>query len=270
MSIVDLAGITLSIGAVTDRGLRRAANEDAMLTTGPAFVVADGMGGYECGDLASAAVVAAFDQHLSGLERGSFDAVHGALLDADDRVETVAASTTRGAGSTATGVVLIEHDGRPHWLVFNVGDSRVYRHLGTELEQVTRDHSLGQELVDSGQLRAEDLASFPDRHMITRAIGAVDSLADSWIVPVVTGERLLLCSDGLHGELGDEDIRAVLTMSGHPESAARVLVDRANEHGGRDNITVIVIDVVAGGATVVGAGTTEAHAMILDDDTLTV
>ncbi|WP_144276224.1 PP2C family serine/threonine-protein phosphatase [Demequina sp. NBRC 110053] len=273
MTTVSLAGLTLSVAAVTDPGLRRPANEDSMLAVGPAFVVADGMGGYECGDLASAAVVSAFADRLQGAEYGSFADVHAALLDADDRVEVVARSTRTGAGSTATGAVLIEHAGRPHWLVFNVGDSRVYRHLGSDLEQLTHDHSLGRELVESGQLRAEDLATYPDRNVITRAIGAADSLADSWLVPVVTGERLLLCSDGLHGELADEDIRAVLTMSGHPESAARVLVERAKEHGGRDNITVIVIDVVAGGASVLADGTTEAHEVVIhefDDDTLTV
>lgn len=245
-----------------------------MLTTGPAFVVADGMGGYESGDLASAAVVEAFADHLSGDRFGQFEEVQAALLAADDRVEVVASATNRGAGSTATGVVLVSHDNRPHWLVFNVGDSRVYRHLGTELEQLTRDHSLGRELVDAGQLAEQDLATFTDRNVITRAIGAADSLADSWLMPVVTGERLLLCSDGLHGELDDEAIRAVLTMSGRPENAAQVLVDRANESGGRDNITVVVIDVIAGGVPVHGGGSTDARLMSavedFDDDTLTV
>ncbi|MFV0634865.1 PP2C family protein-serine/threonine phosphatase [Demequina sp.] len=273
MSVVGIAGVTLSVGAVTDPGLRRPANEDALFADGPAFVVADGMGGYECGDLASAAVVGAFRDRLCGDRFGVFEDVQAALLDADDRVDVVAQSTSRGAGSTATGVVLVEHGGQPHWLVFNVGDSRVYRHLGSELEQLTKDHSLGRELVDTGQMREEDLATFPDRNVITRAIGAADSLADSWLVPVVTGERLLLCSDGLHGELDHEAIRALLTMSGRPESAAHVLVERAKQAGGRDNITVIVIDVVSGGAQLLNDGTTDAHAMTLgeyDDDTLTV
>lgn len=272
MTTLNIAGLTLNVGALTDTGRKRAANEDSLLADGPAFVVADGMGGYESGDLASAAVVGAFADHLTGDRFGVFEEVHAALLAADDRVEVVASSTNRGAGSTATGVVLVSHDGSPHWLVFNVGDSRVYRHLGNELEQLTTDHSLGRELIESGQLRAEDLATFADRNVITRAIGAADSLADSWLVPVVTGERLLLCSDGLHGELDDETIRAVLTMSGRPESAAQVLIDRANEHGGRDNITVIVIDVVAGGASVLGGGTSDVHALDVletDDDTLT-
>lgn len=273
MTSVSIGSLTLSVAGVTDAGLKRPVNEDSMLAAGPAFVVADGMGGYECGDLASAAVVQAFGDRLTGERYGSFEEVHAALLDADDRVDVVAQSTSRGAGSTASGVVLVEHQGRPYWLVFNVGDSRVYRHLGSDLEQLTQDHSLGRELIESGELRAEDLATFPDRNVITRAIGAADSLADSWLVPVVTGERLLVCSDGLHGEVDDEGIRAVLTMNGKPESAAQVLIDRAKANGGRDNITAIVIDVVSGGASTLGEGTTEAHALVLqdaDDDTVTV
>jgi len=247
VSIFNVAGIQLSVAALTDRGLRRPVNEDAFMADGPAFVVADGIGGYERGELASAAVVAAFSAHLSGDHLGEFADVHAALLDADDRVARIAVGTTRGTGSTATGTVLVSHEGQPFWLIFNVGDSRVYRHLGSELTQLTVDHSLGQEMVDAGVMAAGDLATFKDRHLITRAIGANDSLADSWLVPVVNGERLLLCSDGLYGEVDDESIRAVLTMNGRTETVAQVLVDRAKANGGHDNITVVVIDVVSGG-----------------------
>ena len=246
MTTISVGTVTLNVAAITDRGLRREANEDAFLAEGPAFVVADGMGGYESGDRASAAVV-------------------DALLDADDRVAVVAAGTTRGAGSTATGVVLVSHEGYPFWLVFNVGDSRVYRHSGGALEQLTTDHSLGRELVSRGQLREDELATFVNRNVITRAIGAVDSLADSWLVPVVDGDRLLLCSDGLHGELDDEAIRAILTMNGQPEIAGRVLVERAKLAGGRDNITVVVIDVLAGGGALTGDDTTDGEAALLED-----
>ena len=225
MSALVVAGVHLSVAAVTDPGLKRATNEDSFMADGPAFVVADGMGGYECGELASAAVVAAFMERLSGDRFGEFADVHAALLDADDRVEAIAAGTTRGAGSTATGAVLMQYEGRPFWLVFNVGDSRVYRHFGSELEQLTVDHSLGMELVHAGEMAVEDLATFKDRNVITRAIGASDSLADSWLVPVVNGERLLMCSDGLHGEVDDESIRAAMTLNGRPESVASVLVD---------------------------------------------
>lgn len=271
MTTVDIEGIILSVAALTDPGLKRPANEDSFLDVGPAFVVADGMGGYESGDRASLAVVTAFAERFTGSQFGDFAAVNAALLDADDRVAEIAEGTQRGAGSTATGVVLVEHEGRAHWLAFNVGDSRVYRHVGSSLEQVTLDHSLGMELVDRGELALEDLPTFKDRNVITRAIGAADSLADSWLVPVINGERLLLCSDGLHGEVDDESIRAILTMNGKPEAAAQALVERAKAHGGRDNITVVVIDVVSGAADDLNEYTTAASgAMFMDlDDTLT-
>ena len=269
MTAVTIGSVRLNVAAVTDRGLVREVNEDAFLADGPAFVVADGMGGYESGDRASAAVVAAFRDRFAGLSVGEFARVNDALIDADDRVAEVAADTTRGAGSTATGIVLVTHEGHPFWLVFNVGDSRVYRQAGGALEQLTTDHSLGRELVARGELRIEDLATFPDRNVITRAIGAVDSLADSWLVPVVDGDRLLLCSDGLHAEVDDESIRAILTMNGQPEAAGQVLVDRAKANGGRDNITVVVIDVVAGGMTDLGDDLT-GTAPVAYDDTLPV
>lgn len=245
MSERTIAGVRLSVAALTDRGLARAANEDSFMDAGPAFVVADGMGGHERGDQASAAVVAAFADLLTGDRFGTFAEVRQALLDADDKVAAVAEGTTKGAGSTATGVVLVHHEGGPFWLVFNVGDSRVYRLVKGRLSQLTVDHSLGRELVDAGAMAAEDLPTFIDRNVITRAIGAMDSLADSWLLPVIAGERLLLCSDGLYGEVDDASIRAVLAVSDLPEAAAEALVHRALEHGGRDNVTVVIIDVLA-------------------------
>ena len=241
-----ISSVVLNVASLTDTGLKRTANEDSVLDASPVFLVADGMGGHEAGDRASAAVVAAFEP-LRG-RAVEIDDVRDALSRAAAVVEDIAAEHKRGAGSTVTGVALLEHEGTPHWLVFNVGDSRVYRHHGNELAQVTIDHSLGQELVDAGELRAEDLASFSQRNVITRAIGAPDSTADSWLLPVVDGERLLLCSDGLSGEVSDEAIRATLTMNGRPETAATALVRRALQAGGRDNVSVIVIDVVSGGA----------------------
>lgn len=268
MSALALAGIQLSVAALTDPGLKRPVNEDSFMADGPAFVVADGMGGYERGEVASAAVIDAFKERLSGDRFGEFAEVHAALLDADDRVAKIAEGTTRGAGSTATGAVLVQYQGAPFWLVFNVGDSRVYRHLGSELEQLTVDHSLGRELVDAGEMAVADLATFKDRNVITRAIGASDSLADSWLVPVVNGERLLLCSDGLYGEVDDESIRAALTLNGRPESVASVLVEKAKANGGRDNITVVVIDVVSGGGDARGEFTTGLGSSMALDDTL--
>jgi serine/threonine protein phosphatase PrpC len=252
---VAVGVVRLSVAYDTDTGRKRKVNEDSVLVSSPVFLVADGMGGYEAGDRASAAVVDAF-RALAGVGYGTLAGIRDALIDADARVAVVADSTKRGAGSTVAGAVLIEHDGEPHWLVFNVGDSRVYRHYGSDLEQLTIDHSLGQELVDSGELQPQDLATYADRNVITRAIGAADSTADSWLVPVVNGERLLICSDGLTSELDDESIRASLTMGGKPESVVTSLVQRANDSGGRDNISVVVIDVVSGGGEPDGEYTT--------------
>lgn len=252
-----MTGVVLNAAVLSDVGLRRTVNEDSVLAASPVFVVADGMGGHDAGDKASAAVVAAFAS-LEG-ETVTASDIGDALGRANEAVAAISAQHARGAGSTIAAAALVEHDGAPHWLVFNVGDSRVYRHRGSELEQITVDHSLGQELVDAGQLRPEDLAGFAKRNVITRAIGADDSVADSWLVPVIDGERLLICSDGLCGEISHESIRATLTMCGRPGSAAEALVRRAKEAGGRDNISVIVVDVVSGGAAVRGDGSTESR-----------
>jgi PPM family protein phosphatase len=249
--VSDVTGaVRLDVAATTHPGLRREANEDSYLAQSPVFLVADGMGGYEAGDRASAAVVDAFRDVFADRDAAELELVRDALLAADERVAVVAATTTRGAGSTVAGLALVRHDGEPHWLVFNVGDSRVYRLFDGELAQLTIDHSLGQALVDRGELRPEDLATFPGRNVITRAIGASDSMADSWLVPIVTGERLLVCSDGLHSEVDDATIRDVLASESTPDAAARELVALANRNGGRDNITLVVLDVVSGGTEV--------------------
>jgi serine/threonine protein phosphatase PrpC len=273
----SLSGVTLTVAAVTDPGLHRQGNEDSFLAESPVFLVADGMGGYEAGDKASAAVVEAFRANVTGPDFPTLDDVRDALIAADAGVAEVAERTERGAGSTVSGLVLVEHEGIPHWLIFNVGDSRVYRHDGSDLEQLTIDHSLGQELIESGALRREDLNSYAERNVITRAIGAADSTADSWLLPVTNGERMMVCSDGLSSEVADEAIRAILTMSGRPQSVATALVQRAKHNGGHDNITVIVLDVVSGGGTTAPEFTTGAArlpgAMLdtgLDDTTIPV
>lgn len=248
MSGARLAKVELGVALATDVGRHRPVNEDSILAECPVFVVADGMGGYDAGDRASQAVVAAFRDVLCTGDPVELGAIRVALSAADEGVAAVAAQTERGAGSTLTGVVLLEREGEPYWLIINVGDSRVYRHMGAELEQLTVDHSLAQELVDVGELTAHSRRDFAERNVITRAIGAADSRADSWLMPVTTGERILICSDGLHGELPDEEIRALLTMSGRPAAAALSLIDAALRAGGHDNISVIVLDVVAGGA----------------------
>ncbi len=244
----NVGQIVIAAAAVTDVGLKRKHNEDSILALPHVYIVADGMGGYEAGDQASAAVVDAFRSVAGGLDLLTLDLLRDALELADDGVAAVADGTRRGAGSTVAGAAIVEYLDRPHWVIFNVGDSRVYRHAGTSLQQVTVDHSLGQELYDAGRISAEELAVFPDRNVITRAIGAADAEADSWLTLVRNGERLLICSDGLSSEVPDELIRQTLTEGGEPAEIADALIALAKRSGGRDNISVIIIEVKAGAA----------------------
>ncbi|MDJ0337792.1 protein phosphatase 2C domain-containing protein [Cryobacterium sp. PH31-O1] len=240
------AGVSLQCGSSTDVGRKRSENEDSLLACQPVFIVADGMGGLEAGQRASAAVIAEFQGCVGRTAVPAGDVV-AAVERAHATVRAVSDSTGRGAGSTLTGLVLIDHENAPQWLIVNVGDSRVYRLHGGEFQQLTVDHSLAQELIDEGSLLKADVATFARKNVITRAMGADNSKADYWLRPVVTGERLLVCSDGLSGELSDEAIKAGLTLGGSTQQTADALLAGALEHGGRDNVSVIVIDVIAGG-----------------------
>lgn len=226
-------------------GMQRSVNEDSALARFPLFLVADGMGGYEAGDQASRAALHEFDEMVAPDVLSNVQVVSNALQKAREAVDVVSRSTERGAGCTLTGAVLVDYEGQPHWLIVNIGDSRVYLHRGSDLKQITVDHSLRDELIAGGVNDEHDL---PGRNVITRALGSADTAADSWLLPVETGTRILVCSDGLNSEIDDEVIRATLTMSTSPEAAVDELVVRANAAGGRDNITVLVVDVIQGGA----------------------
>lgn len=236
-----------TVGAHTDAGRRRAVNEDAFLAAMPVFVVADGMGGHDAGDRASAAVVEIF-RSLLHRDAVTVEDVTRAVDAAHAAVSAIATASPRGAGSTLTALIAVRHDGVERWLVVNIGDSRVYRLRGDRLQQVTIDHSVVQEMVDAGRLRRADMATSPHRNVITRAVGAERSPADYWLLPVIVGDRLLLCSDGLTAELNDEALRAGLALGGAPQRTAEALVSHAVSLGGRDNITAIVVDVISGGA----------------------
>ncbi|PRY68104.1 protein phosphatase [Glaciihabitans tibetensis] len=256
--------VALRHAARTDVGRKRAVNEDSLLARDPVFIVADGMGGHEAGDRASAAVVQEF-LGLAGRELVLAD-VTAAVDRAHAAVRHIADGTQRGAGSTLTGAVLIRHDAVLQWLVVNVGDSRVYQMRGNNLAQLTIDHSLAQQLVSQGKLRTDEVATFAKRNVITRAVGAADSPADYWLVPVVSGDRLLVCSDGLTGELVDEAILAGLTLGGGTEQTVDLLLARALENGGRDNVSLIVVDVITGGAAPTDEPSTGSF---VDSDTAT-
>lgn len=242
-----LAPLTLNASGASNRGLQRALNEDSFLADFPVFIVADGMGGHDAGDRASAAVI---DVFRSLVRRDDLrpEEVLPLVAAAQQAVAEIASETTRGAGSTLSGAIAVRHDnGERHWLILNVGDSRVYRAIGDRFEQLTVDHSLAQELIERGELDPSEAHAFAGRNVITRAIGDPESEPDFWLVPMVSGERLLVCSDGLTGELSDETIKVGLTFGGSTEHTATTLINQALEHGGNDNITVVIVDVLEGG-----------------------
>lgn len=235
--------IELSWHGVTHTGYRRAANEDSYLADVPVFAVADGMGGHSHGDRASDAVV----RRLQAAVDGEFiapDAIIDALNLATWDIHQLD-EADHGIGTTVTGVALSLADGHPVLTSFNVGDSRVYRFSGNDLVQVTTDHSMVQEMVDSGQLSAEQAEQHPDSNVITRAVGfSVEPEVDVRVLALEAGMRLLICSDGLTKEVPLERLRLHLAARLSARETANALVDAALAQGGRDNITVIVVDVV--------------------------
>ncbi|MGA7206477.1 MAG: protein phosphatase 2C domain-containing protein [Specibacter sp.] len=243
--------VRLSFGFGTDRGLRRELNEDSFLAADPIFAVADGMGGHEAGEVASRECISVLSQQ-EALAAGSRTAtavdLQQALRQADFRIREV--SNAR-AGTTVTGVVLVEERGVPYWLVFNVGDSRTYRLGQGAFGQVSVDHSEVQELVDGGFITPAEALVHPRRHVVTRALGTgTDTEADFWLVPVEEGDRMLVCSDGLTAEVTDEQIHRALSTLPHPQDAVDSLIQSALRSGGRDNITVVIVDAhnITGGA----------------------
>ena len=235
--------ITLEVAALTDRGLRRAVNEDALFAADPCFIVADGMGGHDRGAAASKAAISAFSEAFTSPREATMQQIELALGEAKQRVLAISERSDRGAGCTLTGAIRIEHHGQPHWYVLNVGDSRVYLQRGERLQQLTTDHSLQSELFAEGDSQA---ASTP-RNIITRALGSTDDEHDAWLLPIEAGSRLLICSDGLSSELPDVELETVLAAGGAPASMTAELMRRALAAGGRDNISVIVLEVIAGG-----------------------
>jgi len=237
--------VRLAWASETDVGRRRKANEDSYIARVPIFAVADGMGGHLSGDLASAAVVDRLDETFTP-DTVDPQLVEGALGQATRDIAIVAGDSELGVGTTVTGAVLTVADGVPSFAVFNIGDSRVYRFERNSLKQVTVDHSLVQEMFEAGEITRSQLARHPDGNIITRAVGfQPDPVPDYWMLPLTKGMRLIICSDGLTGELDDKRIRLNLAAGLSPSETAGALVDAALASGGRDNVTVIVIEVLA-------------------------
>jgi protein phosphatase len=218
-------------------------NEDSFIASDPVFAVADGMGGHEAGEIASGICVrtlAGMPQLATGERTATAGVVQQYLVMADERIREATGSR---AGTTLSGVVVVEQMGLPYWLVMNIGDSRTYRLSQGGFSQISVDHSEVQELVDAGEITAEQATVHPRRHVVTRALGTGDETeADYWLLPVEEGDRMLICSDGLNAELTDEHMFRILSTVGHPQDAVDALIQAALRSGGRDNVTVIVVD----------------------------
>ncbi len=235
-------------GSATDIGRVRTSNQDLSLEEGRLFAVADGMGGHVGGEVAARTAIdalrSAFLHHASVTGLG--EAVTEANLAVWERGQ--AQIDLQGMGTTLTAVALVSgEDGHDVIALANVGDSRAYVWSQGRIVQATVDHSLAEEKHRQGELTEAEAAIHPQRHILTRALGVSSSVdVDLWKLNLATGDRILLCSDGLTNEVSVDQIAQVLGSVSDPAEAAQALVDAANEHGGNDNITVVVVDVLEG------------------------
>lgn len=244
----------ISWGVRSDVGLVRSHNEDSFLLRTPLFAVCDGMGGHAAGEVASSIAVETIGEKAPA---NADDALLGAAVESANLAIIEGASTGKGKvgmGCTAS-VILIEGS---KMAVAHVGDSRVYLLRHGTLVRVTHDHSYVEELVDSGQITADEARVHPSRSVITRALGSdPDMYADHFSLEVSDEDRIIVCSDGLSSMITDADIEALSVSSVTPQQAADNLVSAALTAGGADNVTVIVVDILNDGV----ADTVRQHAI---------
>ncbi|MDG2160272.1 MAG: protein phosphatase 2C domain-containing protein [Acidimicrobiales bacterium] len=233
-------------GTASHTGRIRSSNQDSVGLVDGLYVVADGMGGHRGGEVASAEAVAAV---LAVFDRPDRAGLVAAVRSANRTIleMTVTRPDLSGMGTTLCALAVVNSaSGDEVLAVANIGDSRVYRLAAGELVQVSDDHSLVADLMRAGELSAEEAAQHPQRNILTRALGIeADPVIDSWELEPVLGDRYLLCSDGLFNELDDARLAEVLAAGSVQEAADR-LVGEAVENGGHDNVTVLVVEVVAG------------------------
>ena len=264
----------LAWGSATHPGQLRPQNEDSLVAIKNVFVVADGMGGHEAGEVASLIAVERVLADLEGDELPDAASVVQSISNANGDIfrAAIANPGQAGMGTTVTAIAVIADKlagrGAPNLevnddpgevtpivpaepsealVLANVGDSRTYLMRHDRLRRVTVDHSYVQELVSTGHITEDEARTHPRRNIITRALGIEpDVKVDWWTLPLIRGDRFLLCSDGLVDEVDDRDITNTLITKKDPQEAAQRLIEQANEAGGRDNITVIVLDVLEG------------------------
>jgi protein phosphatase len=235
----------LKWGASTDVGMVRQQNEDSYLAEENLYVVADGMGGHNAGEVASALAVTTLK---AGARTGidSVERFRELVQQANTAIYTASLddSTQSGMGTTLTALSIVAGE-EPRVLVANVGDARTYLWRNGALTRLSVDHSYVQELVNEGIITPEEARVHPRRNIVTRALGIDRSVVvDVFSHVVRTGDRIVLCSDGLVDEVSDADIAIVLGQHSDPQDTSEALVMVANTAGGRDNTTVIVIDVL--------------------------
>ncbi|WP_308123032.1 PP2C family protein-serine/threonine phosphatase [Microbacterium marinilacus] len=237
----------LTWAGATHRGRKRDINQDALLTAYPLFVVADGMGGHIGGEIASASTVDRL-QRMVGKGPVTPEAIEKALVKAVRDIGDHPETTDEGTGTTVTGVYLDITDDDATWVALNIGDSRVYLQRDDALAQVTTDHSLVQELVAAGRLSPEEAENHPYGNVITRAVGPSEGAVPDYVrLDVRDGDRFVICSDGLTKELTDYGILHFLRLHADPAAAVDAMLEAALENGGRDNITIVVLDVAVPG-----------------------
>lgn len=237
--------------SVTDIGRKRQLNQDYVFSSGNPignmpnlFIVADGMGGHKAGDYASRYTVETIEREIrSSFEKNPSIIIKKAIQTANREIRQRASEDPNLAGMGTT-VVVATIIGR-YLQVANVGDSRLYIVNGQEIRQITRDHSLVEEMVRLGGIRREDARLHPDKNIITRAIGARDSVdIDFFTIELKPSDYVLMCSDGLTNMVEDRDILKII--SAHKEDntlveTAQALIDAANQNGGKDNIAVVLV-----------------------------
>ncbi|HXN61983.1 MAG TPA: Stp1/IreP family PP2C-type Ser/Thr phosphatase [Acidimicrobiales bacterium] len=238
----------LRSGSATDVGRVRTINQDIPLERPNLYAVADGMGGHAGGEVAARVAVETLEE---AFERApTSHGLRDAFSEANTAIwqESQANLDLRGMGTTLTAVALVGGpDGHDVLTLGNVGDSRAYLFTEGHIVQVTDDHSLAEERMRQGEMTEAEAAIHPQRHILTRALGVSTEVeADMWELHLRTGDRLLLCSDGLSNEVGTDEMAEILEAVDDPEEAAHRLVEVANEHGGSDNITVVIVDVQVG------------------------
>lgn len=234
------AHISASFGSRTDVGCLRDHNEDSLSVSPPLYVVCDGMGGHAAGEVASDIAVNVITRRAP---RTPDAAALGQAVEEANLAIIQAANEghgREGMGTTCTAAILEQEQ----LVIAQVGDSRAYVAHNGKLQQITRDHSLMADYIESGQITPEEARVHPQRSVITRALGSDPYMQpDLFEINVETGDRLLLCSDGLSSMIRDDEIERLLTSIENPQDCANALVAAACEEGGLDNVTVIVVDV---------------------------